>query len=136
MAIIHTLFDPLTRKAYNYITDSTKEEHLLSVLDAALYNRCPTDTSDYLCEKSDIDEGNELLQCAKCFQLWAKKVTGADSAKAKKLLEAIDLATHDECPPESKDMICKASEDESTDEETCAKCIQRWATIQFATFRK
>ena len=136
MATRHGLHDPITNKPYDYIIASRKEEHLFNVLDFACKNQCPPDTEDYLCEKTDADEGNELLQCAKCYQLWANKVSGVTSQRAKRLLEAIDMTAKDKCPPDLKDMLCKATEDESTDEGTCALCIQRWATIPFAVFRK
>lgn len=136
MATMRGLLDPITNKMYDYITTSQKEEHLYNVLEVVCKNQCPPDTDDYLCEKTDVDEGDELLQCAKCYQLWANKTPGAVSQRAKRLLEAIDMSAKDKCPPDLKDMLCKASEDESTDEETCARCIQRWATIPFAQFRK
>ena len=88
-----------------------------------------------LCEKPDADEVDELIQCAKCSQIWAGKVGGADSPRARKLSEAIDLAAYDKCPTEDKDKLCNVSEDEGTDEETCARCILRWATIPFAKFK-
>lgn len=133
MAITHRLLDPITNKSYDYTTMSPKEEHLYGVLETVLLNQCPPDNADYLCEKPEAEEINELLQCAKCYQLWANKIVGADSAKSKRLLEAINLAIHDTCPSDKKDMLCRASEDESTDEETCFQCIKRWATIPFRT---
>ncbi len=136
MATSYRLLDPMTDKMHDYVITSRREEHLYNVLDTVCKNQCPPDTDDYLCEKTEADEGNELLQCAKCYQLWANKVSGANSQRAKRLLEAIDMAARDKCPTDLKDMLCKASEDESTDEETCARCIQRWATIPFAVFRK
>ena len=136
MSTRYGLLDPITHKMYDYTTTSMREEHLYNVLKFACENQCPPDADDYLCEKTDADEGNELLQCAKCYQLWANKTSGANSQKAKRLLEAIDMTAKDKCPPNLKDMLCKATEDESTDEGTCALCIQRWATIPFAQFRK
>ena len=136
MATTRGLHDPITNKTYNYTTTSMREDHLYNVLEAVLTNQCPPDQTDYLCEKADVDEDNELLQCAKCYNLWANKVSGVNSPRATKLLAAIEFATHDKCPTDIKDMLCKATEDENTDEETCAKCIQRWATVPFAVFRK
>ena len=136
MAIKHVVYDSIKNKSYDYITESERDEHLFSVLQAATNNQCPPENTDYLCEKTDTVENQELLQCAECYRQWAAKVPGVTGAKATRLLQAIELATHDQCPPETADMICKATEDENTNEETCAMCIQRWATIPFAVFGK
>jgi hypothetical protein len=136
MATKYGLMDPITRKSYDYTLLTAWEEHLYSVLSTVLDNQCPPDSADYLCERSAADVGNELLQCAECYRQWANKNAGAKTSKAKRLLQAIELAAYDRCPADVKDMLCKATEDESTDEETCKLCIQRWATIPFAEFRK
>ena len=136
MAIRHVVYDSIKNKSYDYITESERDEHLFSVLKAATNNQCPPENIDYLCEKTDATDNQELLQCAECYRQWAAKVPGVTGAKATRLLQAIELATHDQCPPETADMICKATEDENTDEETCAMCIQRWATVPFAVFGK
>ena len=52
-------------------------------------------------------------------------------AKEERLYQAMLMALNDECPPDTKDYLCKASEDEGTESETCAKCIERWATQNF-----
>ena len=135
MANIRGLHDPITNKTYDYMTTSMREDHLYTVLEAVLNNECPPDNAYYLCEKPEADEVDELIQCAKCYQIWAGKVGGADSPRARKLSEAIDLAAYDKCPTEDKDKLCNVSEDEGTDEETCARCILRWATIPFAKFK-
>jgi hypothetical protein len=136
MATIRPILDPITNKSYDYTTTTAREEHLLEVLDAATTNQCPTDNEDYLCDREDAIESKELVQCAECYKQWADKVGGADSPKAQRLLQAIDLASHDKCPHDRKDMVCQATEDEDTSEEVCAMCIKRWATIPFAHFRK
>lgn len=136
MATQRSMHDPITGKMYNYTAMNAREEHLLKVLDAANANQCPTDNTDYLCEKEDTSKVDELIQCAECYKQWANKVAGVDSPKAQRLEQAIDMAAHEQCPPDMKDMVCKATEDESTDEEVCAMCIKRWATIPFAQFRK
>ena len=132
MSVRRILHDPIGGKSYEYTT-SEREEHLFSVLRAALANQCPPDNADYLCEKPESSESSELLQCAECYRQWAAKVLGIDTPKAKLLLQAIELTSHDQCPAKVADMLCKAGEDESTDEETCALCIERWATLPFAT---
>lgn len=136
MATQRSMHDPITGKMYNYTTTNVKEEHLFEVLELACNNQCPPDNADYLCEKEDDTEINELVQCAECYKQLVAKVSGPDTEKATRLIQAIDLAANDQCPSDVKDMVCKATEDESTDEEVCAKCITRWATIPFAQFRK
>ena len=57
-------------------------------------------------------------------------------AKEERLYQAMQMALNDECPPDTKDYLCKASEDEGTEAETCAKCFERWATRPFGEVRK
>lgn len=135
MATIRAMVDPITNKRYDYMTTSEREDHLYGVLVAANANQCPPDRADYLCEQDEAIEGSELIQCAVCYRRWAGKVGGADSQKAQRLEAAIELAINDKCPPDQKDMLCQATEDEDTSEETCAKCLERWATIPFAKFK-
>ena len=136
MATQRTMHDPIAGKSYIYTTTTAREEHLLGVLDAATANQCPPDNADYLCEKENATNVDELIQCAECYKQWASKVSGADSPKTKKLEQAIEMAANDQCPPDIKDMVCKATEDESTDEEVCAMCIKRWATLPYGEYRK
>lgn len=135
MPTMRSMLDPITHKTYDYVTDNSREEHLLTVLDAACRNQCPPNVEDYVCEREDAIEDNELLQCAKCYRLWSAKVAGPGTNKANRLAQAINMAVTDQCPADTADMVCKATEDEDTSEEVCAMCIQRWATIPFAKFR-
>lgn len=57
-------------------------------------------------------------------------------AKEERLYQAMLMALNDECPPNRKDYLCLSSEDNNTDEETCTKCIQRWATKSFGVEQK
>ena len=136
MATIRPMHDPINNKRYDYMTTSDREEHLFTVLAAVNANQCPPDQADYLCEQDEAIEGSELIQCAVCYRRWASKVDGADSQRAQRLEKAIDMSANDKCPPDPKDMLCKATEDEDTSEETCTKCITRWATIPFAKFKQ
>jgi hypothetical protein len=136
MSILRSLLDPITHRTYDFRTTTEKEEHLWHVLTSACYNQCPPDTADYLCEREEAVEDNELLQCAKCYALWGAKVPGASTQTSQRLAQAIELAVLDKCPHDKKDWVCLATEDESTDEDVCAMCLQRWATIPFAKFRK
>lgn len=54
-------------------------------------------------------------------------------AKEEQLFQALELALKDECPPDRKDYLCMAGEDESQD---CEACILRWATKDFGNYRK
>ena len=132
--MVRTMFDPFTGKRYDYST-SPVEEHLLKVLEAACGDDCPPEGEEYLCDLVDAPEGTEAEVCAKCFKNWADKAGMPASPKAKRLMQAIDLAVHDKCPPDTKDYLCQASEDESTDAETCCRCLVRWATLQFGQDR-
>jgi hypothetical protein len=136
MAKLVTMLDPITGKTYDYPVVNMREEHLLTVLGAATTNQCPPDNADYLCEKENATNVDELIQCAECYKQWAGKVAGADSPKTKKLEQAIDMAAQDRCPPDVKDMVCKATEDESTEEEVCAMCVKRWATLPYGEYRR
>lgn len=56
--------------------------------------------------------------------------------KEEKLFSALDMVLEDKCPPDREDYLCQASEDESTDEETCKKCWMCWATKEFGHSRR
>ena len=136
MPTMRSMLDPITHKTYDYTTATAKEDHLFEVLAAACTDRCPPDTADYRCNGEDVPEEAEAAQCAECYRRLAHKVAGPDTTQSKRLEEAIELAIHDQCPQHNADKVCIATEDENTDEETCTMCIQRWATIPFAKFRK
>ena len=131
-----SLLDPITHKMYEYITTTEREDYLFDVLRAACSDNCPSDTADYLCNVEEVPEDQEAEQCAECYRRLAAKVKGPNTPRAKRLEQAIELAIHDLCPQEAKDKVCQATEDENTDAETCAMCLERWATIPFAQFRK
>ncbi len=136
MAVMRSMLDPISNKPYDYITMTDREEHLLEVLDGACSEHCPPENTEYLCMTQKVPAADEEEQCCECYRRWAGKVGGANSPRAQRLEQAIELAIQGQCPPDLKDMVCKATEDESTDEEVCAMCIKRWATIPFARFRK
>lgn len=128
------MHDPMAGKPYEYTAD-LKEEHLLTVLEAACGDSCPPENIEYLCDQVEVSENNEIEVCAQCYRNWANKLGPVTSAKAKRLMEAIELALADKCPPETKDFLCQASEDEDTSIEQCARCIMRWATLPFGQER-
>ena len=132
--MIRSELDPIKDKMYDYSLDTAREEHLYNVLQSALGEDCPPENVDYLCEDSNA-KGSEEEICAQCFRNWAAKVAGPNTAKSKRLLEALELAIADKCPPDVKDYVCQATEDENTDQETCRQCIIRWATLPFGKFR-
>lgn len=55
--------------------------------------------------------------------------------QAERLYQALELALADECPPDRKDYLCQAGEDEDTSEANCRRCILRWATAPFGKYR-
>lgn len=126
--------DPILRQSYDFPISSQKEEHLYKVLEAALGEDCPTSNTDYLCEDPN-QVGDEAEICVECFKRWAKQVPGADNEKTKRLEAALELALYDKCPPNTQDFLCQATEDESTDIETCKQCIMRWATLPYGIVR-
>lgn len=125
--------DPITGKMYDYAIESDAQKHLMSVLDLAVKDDCPPDTKDYLCS-NPTRQGTESNACARCIMRLAAKVTSSTLGE-KRLKQAIQMASNDACPPDKSDWVCKATEDENTDAETCAMCIKRWATIPFGKFK-
>ena len=53
--------------------------------------------------------------------------------KEERLLEALQLAVKDECPPNMKDYVCMSDEAEEQD---CEACLLRYATADFGKPRK
>lgn len=129
------MVDPMTGKRYDYVADDLSD-HLLSVLGAACGDNCPPEGVEYLCEQVDAVEGTEAEVCAQCYRNWAKLKGEPTSLQSRRLMQAIELAVQDKCPPSTKDFLCQATEDEGTDSETCAACLLRWATLPFGKPKK
>lgn len=48
--------------------------------------------------------------------------------KEETLFEALQMSLEDKCPPDTKDYVCLAGEDEEQD---CINCWLRWATKDY-----
>ena len=63
------IFDPMTRKSYDYEISNKKEERLFHALQGALKDECPPDRKDYLC----MIDATEEEDCENCWLRWATK---------------------------------------------------------------
>lgn len=127
--IVRPILDPITNRRYDIMMND-QENKLWSILEAACGDKCPPDNVDYLCNGNAVPE-EEAEVCRQCFLNWAASCGEPGSEFAKRLVQAIDLACLDKCPPDVKDYLCQADETESTTEETCTECLMRWAAKPF-----
>ncbi len=124
------ILDPMTNKMHDLAFNS-QEDFLWKVLEAACKNECPPDSADYLCDGVGFTDEDESKLCAQCYTNWAAKAGEPRTPLAKRILEAIGMAISAACPPDVKDYVCKAGEDDDTSEETCTDCLKRWAALPF-----
>lgn len=69
---LYGMFNPFTRKSYNYMTRDEKEDRLLQALEMSLDDKCPPEREDYLCQASE-DESTDSETCKACWLCWATK---------------------------------------------------------------
>jgi hypothetical protein len=129
--MIRAILDPMTNKPHDLVLNS-QEDFLWKVLEAACGEGCPPENVEYLCDSVEAtDETDEAEICSQCYLNWAAKAGVPNTAFAKRLIEAIELACENKCPPDTKDFVCQAGEDEDTSEENCTRCLMRWAVLPF-----
>ena len=128
------ILDPITNKIYTYDIKTDAQKHLLDVLRLACRDECPPNKNDYLCV-NPTRLGTESATCSRCMLRLASKVT-VSTDEEKRLKMAIKMASQDKCPDDVKDKVCLATEDDSTDSDTCEKCLLRWATVPFGKFKE
>jgi hypothetical protein len=125
-----TIHDPMTERSKDlYLSD--QEEILWQVLEAACSDNCPPENVEYLCDTQDNTGADEAAVCKQCYLNWAAKAGTPRTPFAKRLIQAIEMACDDRCPPDTKDYVCQAGEDEDTSAENCTRCLTRWAAMPF-----
>lgn len=70
--IRETMWDPMSKKSYDYIVRDDKEGKLLEALKMSLEDKCPPDRKDYLCFACEDDD----QRCDECWLRWATKDFG------------------------------------------------------------
>lgn len=137
--MVHTMFDPFLRNSYLYSTDSAQEELLYTILQKALDDECPDRKADYLCGGANLDAFEADDICTRCYSRLIARADGCNTPKAERLRQALEQAIKDiddrDCPSGTENMLCKRTEDESTDISTCAACYLRWATAPFGQYK-
>ena len=129
--MIRVLDDPMSNKTCE-LSFNEQETFLWKVLEAACGEDCPPEGVEYLCDSiSDVSEEHEAIVCTQCYLNWAAKAGTPATLFAKRIVQAIELACTDKCPPDLKDYLCKVEEAEDTSIENCARCLMRWAAMPF-----
>lgn len=133
--MLRSILDPISNKMHD-LDFNTQEELLWKVLEAACGDDCPPDNIDYLCENKDVPAVDEEAVCKQCYLNWAAQAGSPRTPFAKRIIQAIDMACDNKCPPDTKDYVCQAGEDEDTSIENCTRCLMRWAAMPFWKERK
>ncbi len=128
--MFRTMHDPITEKTFE-LNMSNQEDQLWKILEAACGDDCPPDNVDYLCEGQEVPAEDEAEVCKQCYLNWAAQAGKPTTPFAKRILQTIAMACDNKCPPDTKDYVCQAGEDEDTSAENCTKCLMRWAAMLF-----
>lgn len=133
--MLTSIIDPISNKICD-VTFNEQEYFLWDVLSAACGENCPPDNVDYLCESREVPAISEEEICKRCYLNWAAQAGIPRTPFAKRLVQTIEMACDNKCPPDTRDYICQAGEDEDTSIENCTRCLMRWAAMPFWKERK
>ena len=63
----HSMYDPLTKRTYDYEVRDEKEARLFEALQLAVKDECPPDKREYLCMNNEAEEQD----CEACLLRYA-----------------------------------------------------------------